>query len=79
MTDAQRIRQLTRIEQQLLAVGDAIAAVIDDEDALADAVGPLVARPQAVGAALQRAKNTAYWAVQRVREELRRLGATEDR
>ncbi len=77
MTDAQRIRRLTRIEQQLLAIGDAIAAAIDDEDALVEALGKRSPRPEAVGEELKRAKNTAYWAVQRVREELRRLGAEE--
>lgn len=79
MTDPQRIRRLTGIEQRLLAVGDAIAAAIDDEDALADAVGNRSPRPKSVGDELKRAKDLAYWAVQRVRDELRRLGAMEDR
>lgn len=79
MTDPQRIRQLTGIEQRLLAAHDALTAVVDDEDALADAIGKRSPAPMSVGEQLSKAKNTARWAVDRVREELRRIGAMEPR
>jgi hypothetical protein len=77
MTSAQRIHQLTSIEHQLLSAGDALSAVIDDEDALAGAVGGRSPCPKSIGDELRRAKDLAYWAVARVREELRRHGALE--
>jgi hypothetical protein len=77
MSAAQRIRRLTRIEELLLAASDALAAVVDDEDALADAVGNRSPKPMSVGEELSKAQITAVWAVDRVREELRRLGAME--
>jgi hypothetical protein len=76
-TDAQKIRKLTSIEDRLLAAHDALAAVVDDEDALAEAIGRNSPAPMSVGEQLSRAKNTACWAVDRVRAELRRLGAME--
>lgn len=79
MTDAQRIRQLTGIEHLLLAAHDALAAVVDDEDALADAVGKDSPAPMSVGEQLSKARHIAGRAVRRVRDELRRLGALEKR
>ena len=79
MTDPQKIRHLTRIEEKLLAAHDALAAVVDDEDALANAVGQRSPKPRAVGDELKRAKSIAIWGVDRVREELRRLKAMEPR
>jgi hypothetical protein len=79
VTDAQRIRRLTRIEELLLAAGDALAAVVDDEDALADAVANNSPSPMSVGEQLSKAESTARWAVRRVRVELARLGAMEQR
>lgn len=77
-SDAEKIRHLTGCEERLLAVHDALSALVDDEDALLSALAESPGA-QKMSGDFKKTRDTARRAVNLVRARLRRLGCADAR
>lgn len=80
MTDPQKIRLVTGIEERLIQAFEALSAVLDDEDALRevtvncfDPADP--DREQSIESRIKASNETVMWALAAARAKLLKLGA----
>jgi hypothetical protein len=84
VTDPQRIRRLTALEERLVQAFEALSAVLDDEDTLAEVTVPAFDikdpdRVRSIDAEIKKTNETVKWAIAAARKALSKLGAIEER
>lgn len=84
MTDPQRIRRLTALEERLVQAFEALSAVLDDEDTLAEVTVPAfdIKDPDlmhTIAPEIKKANETVKWGLAATRKALSKLGAIEKR